>query len=135
MPESQRPGGPPQVLKLLADVFEVPESPSVGREDARRRVISAVREKGVPDSARIFLSDQLARRGALLDASGARVKFPDGDAYEHCFVALVDPTPEARWGHPAYFAFVPAAGDAETVLSPTLLPEHAGCSVRLLPAS
>jgi hypothetical protein len=132
MSDSQRPGGPPDLLTLLEDVFAVPRRPSVGRDEATRRVREAVKGKGLAGE-RVFLSDQLVRRGALFDASGARVPFPDGDAYEHCFVALVDPSPEARWGHPAFFAFVPAEGSAETVLRPTSLPEHAGSSVRLLP--
>lgn len=133
MPDAARLGGPPDILKVLADVFEVPAGPFRSREDARNQVLVAAREAGVPEGARIFLSDDLVRRGALFDASGARVTFPDGDAYERCFVALVDPDPEARWGHPAHFAFVPAGAGAKTVLSPTSLPEHPGSSVRLLP--
>jgi hypothetical protein len=134
MSEARRPGGPADLLVLLEAVFEVPTGPFIGRSEAQRRVIDAVKEKGL-HGERIFLSDQLVRRGALFDASGARVAFPEGEAYEHCFVALVDPTPEARWGHPAYFAFLPADadGDAPTTLCETQLPEHTGSSVRLLP--
>lgn len=132
MADSQRPGGPPELSRLLEDIFEVPERPSIGRDEAQRRVVSKVREAGMRGE-RIFLSDQLVRRGALFAASGARVAFPEGDAYERSFVALVDPTPEARWGHPAFFVFVPAEGKAETKMLETLLPEHAQSSVRLLP--
>ena len=91
MPDARHPGGPADLLKLLEDVFEVPAGPFISRSDAQRRVIEAAQRKGL-HGERIFLSDQLVRRGALFDASGARVAFPEGDAYEHCFVALVNPT-------------------------------------------
>jgi hypothetical protein len=134
MPDAQRPGGPADLGELLADVFGVAPGPFMDRDEAQRRVIAEVKRKAL-HGERIFLSDQLVRRGALFDASGARVGFPEGDAYERCYVALVDPEPEARWGHPAYFAFVPADRAAPTQLCETLLPEHTGGSVRLLPVT
>jgi len=82
----------------------------------------------------LALSDQPVARGALFDASGARVLFPEGPAYDRCYVALIDPEPATvRWAHPAHWAFVPADGDGDVILRPTELPEHNTGPVRLLP--
>ena len=72
-----------------------------------------------------------AHRGSLLDMSGARVPFPEGDAYHRCYVGFVDPEIEAPWGHPAHWVFVPAEGNGEAVLRHTNLPEHGKGLVRL----
>lgn len=130
--EPLRPGGPPGTSGVLERFFHVPERPSIGRAEAIRRSVQALREGGVPFE-QLFMSDQPLRRGALFDASGARVVFPEDAAYERCFVALADPDPGARWAHPASWVFVSAGGEAGAVLVATNLPEHPGSAVRFLP--
>jgi hypothetical protein len=99
---------------------------------AVRRIREAARGRELPEVA-LALSDQPVASGALFDASGVRVSFPEGAAYERCYVALLDPSPMMRWAHPAWWAFVPVAGDEPVQLRETELPESPSGPVRLLP--
>jgi hypothetical protein len=130
--EPQKPGGPPGIEAVLRDKFKVSAKPSIGRKEAEQRILEKIAEQG-QRYERIDLSDQPVRRGALFNAAGARVPFPEDRAYDRVFIALLDPEPATRWAHAAYWAFVPAEGDAEVVLQPTDLPEHATGPVRLIP--
>ena len=128
----QAPGGPAGIDAVLRDVFLVPATPSIRREDAARRILARIGAEGMR-CERLDLSDQPVRRGALFDASSTRVPFPKGEAFDHCYVALIDPEVMARWAHPAHWAFVPADGSEDIVLQPTQLPESSAGPVRLLP--
>jgi hypothetical protein len=89
---------------------------------ARGEAAALVRAKLVADAVaceRLEVSEIPVRRGHLWDMGRNRVQFPDGEAYEVCYVALVDPCVDAQWAHPAHWAFVPAAGRGEVVLQPT----------------
>lgn len=130
--EARKPGGPAGVSRLLRDVFGVSPTPSIGRRDAADRAIAAARAQGVP-FVRVDVSDQPVMRGALFDAAGARVSFPEGAAFDRCYVVLLDPEPAARWAHEAHWAFVPADGEGDAALVPTSLPEATGGPVRLYP--
>lgn len=130
--EPRRPGGPPGIEAMLRAGFHVPVTPSIGRAEAARRVLAEVTAQG-KRCERLDVSDQPVRRGALFNAAGARVSFPEGKAFDRCYVALIDPDPRARWAHAAHWAFVPADGEGDVVLQKTELPESASGPVRLLP--
>jgi len=130
--ESRSPGTAPDIIDILETRFKVSAKPAIGRAEAARRVRSTIEAEGIL-CQRLDLSDIPVRRGALFDMAGTRVLFPAGESYESCYVALVDPHADAQWAHPAFWAFVPAAGDAEVVLQPTEFPEHALGAVRLRP--
>jgi hypothetical protein len=129
--EGRRPGGPPSVVDMLREKFDVPAAPALGRKEAAHRVREAAGERAHAPAS-LVLSDQPVARGALFDAAGARVPFPEGKAYDRCYVALLDPSPMTRWAHPAWWAFVPAGGEDAVVLRHTELPESGTGSVRLL---
>lgn len=64
-------------------------------------VASALEDIGIEYEV-LRLSVAPVQRGRLFDMGGRRVAFPEGDAYDRCFVVLVDPAREAMWAHPAY---------------------------------
>ena len=130
--EPLRPGTEPGLLKIVEERFNVPAKPAIGRAEAAQRVRAKVEAEKVA-CERLDLSDIPVRRGSLFDMSGKCVLFPDGDPYERCYIALVDPQVDAQWAHPAYWAFVPAAGDGDVILRSTEFPEHALGAVRLRP--
>jgi hypothetical protein len=130
--EPLRPGGRPGIVETLEHDFHVPAMPSIGRQEAIKRV-RELPEAGSSPQLALALSDQPVARGALFDAAGARVPFPEGDVYDRCYVALLDPSPMMRWAHPAWWAFVPVGGEAPVVLRDTELPENPSGPVRLLP--
>lgn len=119
--EPLRPGGRPGIVETLEDDFHVPAVPSIGRQEAIKRVREAAQARSFPEVT-LLLSDQPVARGALFDAAGA-----------HCHVALLDPSPVMRWAHPAWWAFVPMGGEAPVVPRDTELPENASGPVRLRP--
>lgn len=130
--EPLRPGGPPGIVDTLEHDFHVPPMPSIGRQEALKRIRETAKDQALPPVS-LALSDQPVPRGALFNAAGARVSFPEGGAYERCYVALLDPSPMMRWAHPAWWAFVPVAGDEPVLLRETELPESQSGPVRLLP--
>jgi hypothetical protein len=130
--EPLRPGGAPGILETLEHDFHVPPVPSIGRQEALKRIREAAEARNLPTVA-LAMSDQPVARGALFNAAGVRVTFPEGDAYERCYIALLDPTPAMRWAHPAWWAFVPVGGNGPVVLHETELPESQSGPVRLLP--
>lgn len=130
--EPLRPGGPPGIVETLEHDFRVPRVPAIGRVAALERVRETIAAKELVVEA-WFLSDQPVTRGALFDASGVRVKFPEGTAYNRCYVALLDPSQRTRWAHPAWWAFVPVGGDGPVLLHETELPENPSGPVRMLP--
>lgn len=127
-----QPGTAPGLTKIVADRFKVPDEPAIGRVEAAKRIRAKIETSGIL-CERLELSDIPVRRGSLFDMAGTRVPFPEGESYESCYVALVDPCADAQWAHPAFWAFVPATDDTEVVLQPTELPEHALGAVRLRP--
>ena len=131
--EPRRPGGPPG-LAAVGDDFGL-RPPPIGHA----RAVERVREKIAADGLRcerLSVSEDAVHRDALINAAGARVDFPEGDAYERCYVGLVDPDAEARWAHPAQWLFVPAQQqDGAVVLRATNLPAHPTGRVRFLPVS
>jgi hypothetical protein len=129
---SQRPGGPSGIVEMLEQQFHVPTTPAIGRGEAAQRIYQEV-AGGPTSSASLTLSDQPVMRGALFDAAGERVSFPEGTAYERCYVGLLDPAPTARWAHQAWWAFVPAGGEGPVVLRETQLPENSSGAVRMFP--
>ena len=130
--EPRRPGGKPGIVETLEEDFHVPEVPSIGRDRALERIREAATRQQLPLNA-LALSDQPVTRGALFNAAGSRVPFPEGHAYDRCYVALLDPSPKTRWAHPAWWLFVPVTGDEAVQLRETQLPESQSGSVRLLP--
>jgi len=130
--EPLRPGGRPGIVETLEQDFHVPAMPSIGRREAIKRIREAAEARAFPEVV-LALSDQPVARGALFDAAGVRVAFPEGDVYDRCYVALLDPSPAMRWAHPAWWAFVPVGGEAPVVLRDTELPENPSGPVRLLP--
>lgn len=130
--EARSPGIGPGLDNIVKAQFKVPTDPAIGRAEAARLVRAKIEAERVA-CERLDLSDIPVRRGSLFDMAGTRVPFPDGDPYERCYVALVDPQADAQWAHPARWAFVPAAGDGEVVLTFTEFPEHARGAVRLRP--
>ena len=130
-----RPGGPSGIENILREEFGVPAVPTIGRQAALELVRQLIQNQGMRCEW-LALSDQPVARGALFDASGSRVPFPDGAAYERCYVALIDPEPATvRWAHPAHWAFIPVEEGGHLSLRETTLPEHEGGLVRLLPES
>ncbi|HSN99280.1 MAG TPA: hypothetical protein VLS89_13385 [Candidatus Nanopelagicales bacterium] len=128
----RRPGLPPGLPGVIEQGFDVPVTPTIGIEQAAR----LVREKIAAERLRcerLDVSELPVQRGALFDMSGARVPFPEGAAYDTCYVALIDPQVDAQWGHPAYWAFVPVDGGAAVVIQSTEFPENAVGAVRLYP--
>jgi hypothetical protein len=115
---------------ILQDEFRVPMRPTLDRATLVERIQQALRERNISWDA-IHLSDAPVHRDALFDARGKRVAFPEGSAYERCFVALVDPDERARWAHPAHWAFIPADGSEPVEIRDTSLPEHPRGPVRL----
>lgn len=130
--EARKPGAPAGIDRLLREVFGVSPMPSIGRKDAADRAIAAARAQGVP-FVRVDVSDQPVARGALFNAAGARVSFPEDATFDRCYVVLLDPEPAARWAHEAHWVFVPADGEGDAVLVPTSLPEATHGPVRLYP--
>src|SRR5947209_5461886 len=96
----RKPGGPAGIDAVHLVEFKVPVKPSIKQEEAVQRVRDKIGASGVR-CERLKISDQPVHRGALFDASGARVPFPQGEAFDRCYVALVDPEAETRWAHPA----------------------------------
>ncbi len=130
--EPLRPGGRPGIVETLEHDFHVPAMPSIGRQEAIKRIREEAKARAFPEVL-LALSDQPVARGALFDAAGVRVTFPEGDVYDRCYVALLDPSPAMRWAHPAWWAFVPVGGEGPVVLRDTELPENPSGPVRLLP--
>ena len=109
--------------RVMEDIFHEPSTPTMTRRAALALATAALERAGQTYVVRL-VSDRPVRRGGLRDASGAVVLFPEGASYDRCFVALFDPTPTARWAHPAHFAFVPADGSAPSEVAATTLPQH-----------
>ncbi|HEY0097294.1 MAG TPA: hypothetical protein VGB96_23410 [Archangium sp.] len=130
--EPLRPGGRPGIVATLEHDFHVPAVPSIGREEAIKRIREEAGTRALPEVV-LALSDQPVARGALFDAAGVRVAFPEGGVYDRCYVALLDPSPMMRWAHPAWWAFVPVDGEGPVMLRDTKLPENPSGPVRLLP--
>ncbi len=128
--EPRTPGIAPGIENSIK-AFKAPDLP-INRVAAALLVRAKIEADEVA-CERLDVSDIPVHRGALFDMAGTRVPFPDGEAYESCYIALVDPHADAQWAHDAYWAFIPAAGDAEVILTPTELPEHALGAVRLRP--
>jgi hypothetical protein len=126
--EVRRIGGPPGREAVEKD-FRVPPA-DIGREGAARLVREALKQPGAPTCERLHVSQGHVSRGALVDMSGAVVRFPDGEVYDRSYVALVDPDARALWAHPAAWAFVPAAGNDAVLFVSTNFPEHALSTVR-----
>ncbi|MDI3282355.1 hypothetical protein [Polyangium sp. 15x6] len=131
--ETKTPGTAAGIDNILRNAFHVPPTPSLGIQEATLRIREGIAQKNIP-CARLEISDAPVRRGTLFNAANVRVPFPEGAAYERCYVALVDPEPMARWGHPAHWAFVPADGEGEVAFTETNLPEHGKSAVLFLPA-
>ena len=131
---ARKPGGPAGLEAVTERQFGVPVRPAIGRDEAARRVRERIAEGGLR-CERLDVSDKPVPRGTFFDMSGARVPFPEGEAYDHCYVALIDPDVAARWTHPAHFAFVPAGGNDAVVIQATDRPEHPSGQVRLFPVS
>ncbi len=125
-----RPGTAPGFEAILADLFRV--RPSIGRVEAARLIRAKIDLDGLR-CERLDVSDVPVQRGLLIDMAGTRVPFPEGEPYRSCYVALVDPSVDALWGHPALWAFIPESGDGDVVFQPTQFPEHALGAVRLRP--
>ncbi len=130
--EPRRPGIAPGLDNIIKAQFKLPTDPAIGRAAAAARVRAKIEADKIA-CERLDVSDIPVRRGSLFDMAGTRVPFPYGEAYESCYVALVDPHADAQWAHDAYWAFIPAAGDGEVVLTFTEFPEHALGAVRLRP--
>lgn len=130
--EARKPGAPAGVENLLREVFRVSPTPSIGRKQAADKAFEAARALGIP-FVRADVSDQPVARGALFNAAGVRVAFPDGAVFDRCYVVLLDPEPAARWAHEAHWVFVPADGEGDAMIVPTNLPEAAHGPVRLYP--
>lgn len=128
--ELRKPQGPSGFEAVLEKMFEGP-SKTLNALDAARRALQQARLQGI-DCQRIKVSEQPAHDGQLFDALGEYVPFPKGSRYTRCFVVLLDPSPRTRWGHQAYWAFVPAGGEAEVVIRETELPEAAEGPLRMI---
>jgi hypothetical protein len=128
--EIRRPGMPSGLDAVVEEGFHVPVKPNIGRAEAEARVRSKIEADGMP-CERLDLSELPVQRDSLFDMTGARVTFPKGAAYDTCYVALIDPSVEAQWGHPAHWAFVPVDGSGEVAIQPTNFPENAMGAVRL----
>lgn len=130
--EPRSPGIAPGLDSIIKAQFKLPTFPAIGRAEASLRIRLKIAADTIA-CERLDVSDIPVHRGALFDMAGTRVPFPDGEAYESCYVALVDPHADAQWAHDAFWAFVPAAGDGDVVLTFTEFPEHALGAVRLRP--
>ncbi len=128
--DSRSPGARSGLDAMIVEAFGEQPKPTLTRAEVMARVEQALMERNVTYD-RIDISDVPIRRNALSDAAGRRVRFPEGDAYDRCFVALVDLNSNALWAHPALWAFVPADDREPVELRETSLPEHPRGSVRL----
>jgi hypothetical protein len=124
------PEHPSAIEAVLTQEFGEPVTPTLTRAEVLERIKHLLAERAIPYQ-RIDISDVPVHRNALSDAAGRRVRFPEGRAYSRCFVALIDPDTDARWAHPAWWAFVPADGRAPVEVRETRLPEHPRGAVRL----
>jgi hypothetical protein len=135
-PRVHKPGAHGGVENILREQFGVSSEPALARDEAVRRVRDKLAAEGVAYEV-LHISDAPVHRGALFDAAGRRVLFPEPAAYDRCTVVLVDPDRRARWAHDAWWAFVPLGDDgteqAPVVLRPTTLPEHERGPVRFYP--
>jgi hypothetical protein len=111
------------INEILEDGFGVPSTPTLGQQEAARRVMEKVKSEKVEIQS-LDISELPIQRGSLFDMASEKVQFPHGEAYETCYVALVDPSADLQWGHPAWWAFVPSDGAGEVVLQRTDLPEN-----------
>lgn len=130
--ESRTPGIAPGLDSIIKTHFNVPTEPTIGRTKAAACVRAKIDEDEIV-CERLDVSDIPVHRGSLFDMTGTRVAFPEGEPYESCYIALIDPDVDAQWAHPAFWAFVPAAGDGPVVVTSTDFPEHALGAVRLRP--
>lgn len=130
--EPVQPGTSSGLQAILEQRFKVSTMPSIRREEAAQRVRKKIEEDDLPCEC-LDISERPVRRRALVDLAGARVRFPEGEAYDRSYVGFIDPDVELQWGHPAYWVFIPARGDAPAVVHPTEFPEHSSISVRFVP--
>lgn len=130
--DSRAPGTPSGLSAIIETMFGEPEKPTLTRAEVIALVEKTLVEHGIT-ADRLDVSDAPVRRNALSDAAGRRVPFPEGVAYDRCFVVLVDHMADALWAHPARWAFVPADGKGQVELRDTRLPAHSHGTVRLVP--
>lgn len=129
---SKRERAPSGVADVTEALFHVPALPTILRADAKERILALLADRDVAGAA-LYLSDGPVRRGMLFDATGKRVAFPEGAAFERAYVALVDLDTEARWAHRALWVFVPAeGGDTPIEARDTNVPENRSGAVRML---
>jgi hypothetical protein len=119
--------------EILETQFHLSPTVSIGQAGALAAIREEMQSSAVPNDSLLLISDQPVGRGALFDASGARVSFPSGNEYDYCYVGLIDPSPTLRWAHSAWWAFVPADGSSKAIFKGTKFPESTSGSVRLLP--
>ncbi|HZF49663.1 MAG TPA: hypothetical protein VE093_13485 [Polyangiaceae bacterium] len=124
-----RPGlGQSGFAAVLEVGFNVPTVPTILRAEAAERVRRKIEAERIP-CQRLDLSNEPVSRGSLFDMTGVRVLFPEGDTFDVCYVALIDPNVASQWGHAAFWAFVPSNGQGDTALRSTNFPENAKGSV------
>jgi hypothetical protein len=126
-------GIPPGIEGVLGSRgMDVPRTPVRGRASAERALCeqAAAIRGGATTEVRLSLSEQAVSPGALIDASGTAVVFPP--AVTRAYVGLVDCAPRARWGHEAWWVFIPEqSGEPPTPLK-TNLPPHPNGPVRFV---
>ncbi len=127
----RRPGMSSGFAAILESGFGVSPKPALRREEAVGLVRDSLSRNQIP-CKRIRISELTVDRDSLFDMTGRRVKFPDGSAYERCYVALLDPEATSPWGHPAHWAFVPMDGVGDVIVSSTDFPENAKGSIRFI---
>ena len=93
--------------------------------EIQREVESVLHQHNI-DPYTVEVTIEPVVEGALFDLSGQRPGWPDGDAYAWCYVAFVNPMEgrDYKWAHPAWFVFVPAMGEGETLVAPHDFPPH-----------
>lgn len=119
---------------ILESGFGVSFKPTIRREDALTLLQVKIEREKIP-CQRLRISELPVDRDTLFDMTGKRVQFPETKHHDRCYVALLDPEITAPWGHTALWAFVPADGNGDIVMSDTEFPENAKGSIRFFEVS
>ncbi len=95
----------PSYTDALKGEYKVVVPPAAQFEDARAFVLDKLRDD-LGAGARVRLSSSPVARDLLLDLAFNPIQPPQDEGFEEAWVAFVDPSPRAKWGHRARYYFI-----------------------------